>query len=223
MTKFLYHNSSYSEDQSRLTETSNAHYTSQGRNTFFQSESPKPTAGTGKRRLSFSTLHNAKSVVLGTSNNEDLILLLNDRGDPEDVLIRNNDSSRNPSTHPYLDSSLGFWKSPEIGSPKVRCCPSSDSDIWSEPDRDVSMQRIGIEVQRSPVSQKSPRRLRLRDKRTTDELSSQKNESSSSAAKFHPSSKRRRSIGKNDWLCFIICFAPTLACSAWCLFKIVAC
>lgn len=158
--------------------------------------------------------------MLGTSNNEDLILLLNEKGDPKDVLIRSSNPSE--STHlpkPYLDSSLGFnnpseltpkrylddpsmgfWKSPSSEMaliPKSRCL-SSDSDIWSEPDRDVSMQRIGIDVQLSPCSaQKSPRRLRLRDsKRTTDELSSHRNESSSGVGKFHPLSKRRKSGGK---------------------------
>ncbi|KAG8199449.1 hypothetical protein JTE90_000316 [Oedothorax gibbosus] len=205
----------------------NAYSIPQGRQPFSQLEPHTNTAETGKRRLSFTTLHNArrmdseKVVVLGTSNNEDLILLLNEKGDPEDVLIRNNQAEHRNLKDFYgqlprhgLDSSLGLWnqsswhassKKKLLGQEKSSMerwcaseipivgqnrCPSSDSDIWSEPDRDVSMQRIGIDVQKSPVAHKSPRRLRHR---TTNESSSQKIESSSSAVKCHPLLKRRRS------------------------------
>ncbi|GIY74909.1 hypothetical protein CDAR_309661 [Caerostris darwini] len=204
-------------------------------------EAFKNAAGTGKRRLSFSTLHNSSLdttlrdpenvVVLGTSNNEDLILLLNDKGDPEDVLIRNNHShlDKNPS---MLDSGEQLrrrcWESSAMNyfntekstlDHHTELCwnsktdkmvnryfhpyPSSDSDIWSEPDRDVSMQRIGIDLQNSPVSQKSPRRSRFREKLTTDDFSSQKNESSSSFTKLHTWSKRRKNsdTSRSSFIC----------------------
>ncbi|GFR08302.1 cnn_1N domain-containing protein [Trichonephila clavata] len=153
----------------------------------------------------------------GTSNNEDLILLLNEKGDPEDVLIRNNHSymdKNSPaidngeqlrrrcwesSTMNYLNIERAVmehrteqWCDSKLENPNaVHLYPSSDSDIWSEPDRDVSLQRIGIDLQKSPVSQRSPRRSRFRDK-STDGVSSQKNESSSSFNKLHTWSKRRR-------------------------------
>lgn len=65
--------------------------------------------------------------------------------------------------------------------------PSSESDIWSEPDRDVSMQRIGINLQVSPTSTKSPRKLRSRDQRR--KLSTDHNTSSSDVQ--HSSRLRR--------------------------------
>ncbi|GBN10734.1 hypothetical protein AVEN_190003-1 [Araneus ventricosus] len=206
-------------------------------------ETSQNAVGTGKRRLSFSTLHNSSLdatlcdkenvVVLGTSNNEDLILVLNDKGDPEDVLIRNNHShlERNQSTFgdedqhrrrcwesaamsylnaekSALDHRTEQWCSSKVDSSKVvsgwfNPYPSSDSDIWSEPDRDVSLQRIGIDLQKSPVSQKSPRRSRFRDKLSTDDVSSQKNESSSSFSKLHTWSKRRKNsdTSRSSFIC----------------------
>ncbi|GFV00356.1 cnn_1N domain-containing protein [Trichonephila clavipes] len=190
-------------------------------------EPPSNAAGTGKRRLSFSTLHNStldttlcdseNIVVLGTSNNEDLILLLNEKGDPEDVLIRNNHSymDKNSSTidngdqlrrrcwessatnylnieRTLMEQRMELWCNSKLENPNaIHLYPSSDSDIWSEPDRDVSLQRIGIDLQKSPVSQRSPRKSRFRDK-STDDVSSMKNESSSSFSKLHTWSKRRR-------------------------------
>ncbi|XP_055948142.1 putative leucine-rich repeat-containing protein DDB_G0290503 isoform X1 [Argiope bruennichi] len=206
-----------------------------------QETSPN-AVGTGKRKLSFSTLHKSSLdatlcdkenvVVLGTSNNEDLILLLNDKGDPEDVLIRNNHShlERNQSTFgdgehrrrcwesaamnylqaekSVLDHHTEQWCSSKVDGSKVvsgwfNPYPSSDSDIWSEPDRDVSLQRIGIDLQKSPVSQKSPRRSRFRDKLSTDDISSQKNESSSSFSKLHTWSKRRKNsdTSRSSFIC----------------------
>jgi chromosome segregation ATPase len=74
-------------------------------------------------------------------------------------------------------------------SSKFMPYPSSDSDIWSEPDRNISMQRIGISLQNSPVSSKSPRKLRLKEKRLSNKLSSDVNSSSS---EMHRWSKQRR-------------------------------
>ncbi|CAL1270530.1 unnamed protein product [Larinioides sclopetarius] len=206
-------------------------------------ETSQNAVGTGKRRFSFSTLHNSSLdttlcdkenvVVLGTSNNEDLILLLNDKGDPEDVFIRNNHSHLERNQFSFgdgdqhrrrcwesaamsslnaeksvLDHRTEQWCSSKVDSSKVVCgwfnpYPSSDSDIWSEPDRDVSLQRIGIDLQKSPVSQKSPRRSRFRDKLSTDDISSQKNESSSSFSKLHTWSKRRKNsdTSRSSFIC----------------------
>ncbi|GFS71381.1 cnn_1N domain-containing protein, partial [Nephila pilipes] len=234
-------------DTSRLSlNNSNIPSAIQGRNNPSQlslQETPTNAAGTGKRRLSFSTLHNSaldttlcdseNVVVLGTSNNEDLILLLNEKGDPEDVLIRNNHSymDKNSSTFEngeqlrrrcwetsamnYLNIEKAImehrteqWCGSKLEDPNaiiglaVNLYPSSDSDIWSEPDRGVSLQRIGIDLQKSPVSQKSPRRSRFRDK-STDCVSSQKNESSSSFSKLHTWSKRRKNSDtyKSSFIC----------------------
>ncbi|GIX76942.1 hypothetical protein CEXT_50881 [Caerostris extrusa] len=227
--------------QIRLDLTQTSHPQGRNNSQLPPQEAFKNAAGTGKRGLSFSTLHNSSLdttlrdpenvVVLGTSNNEDLILLLNDKGDPEDVLIRNNHShlDKNPS---MLDSGEQLrrrcWESSATNyfntekstlDHHTELCwnsktdkmvnrffhpyPSSDSDIWSEPDRDVSMQRIGIDLQNSPVSQKSPRRSRFREKLTTDDFSSQKNESSSSFTKLHTWSKRRKNsdTSRSSFIC----------------------
>lgn len=66
---------------------------------------------------------------------------------------------------------------------------SSDSDIWSEPDRDVSMKRIGISLQYSPLTSKSPRKLRSKEKRMSNRLSPDHNTSSSEVQ--HCSRQRR--------------------------------
>ena len=63
--------------------------------------------------------------------------------------------------------------------PKPAGYLSSDSDIWSEPDRNVSMQRIGISLQNSPVSSKSPRKLKQKDRRMSSRISSKEDTSSS--------------------------------------------
>ncbi|XP_035218874.1 CDK5 regulatory subunit-associated protein 2-like isoform X2 [Stegodyphus dumicola] len=203
-------------------------------------ESFKNFAGTGKRRWSLSAQHNSVKnssvmnsenvIVLRTSSNEDLILLLNKNGDPADVLLRSKQSHLNQNIIPPVlgdgdqlrrrclenNSMLNttYWNSQtsnfhqyagdlcnvENKDAKSNVawynqCLSSDSDIWSEPDRDISMQRIGIDVKTSPTAQKSPRRSRFKDRRTTEELSSEKNTSNNGSFKIQSWSRRRRSGG----------------------------
>ncbi|XP_054713056.1 repetitive organellar protein-like [Uloborus diversus] len=188
--------------------------------------------GTGKR-WSYSSQHKStllgnsdNVVVLGTSNNEDLILFLNENGDPADVLIRNSNENCKVGSYPmpqhgdqhrrqcWMNESVaGFdwnhetltYQTQNLNEMQAKTlkqghlwyghCMSSDSDIWSEPDRDISMQRIGIDVKNSPIATKSPRKLRFKDKRTTDELSSEKNSSNFGAYKTQSWSRRRRSSG----------------------------
>ncbi|KFM65624.1 hypothetical protein X975_15394, partial [Stegodyphus mimosarum] len=203
-------------------------------------ESYKNFAGTGKRRWSLSAQHNSVKnssvmnsenvIVLGTSSNEDLILLLNKNGDPADVLLRSKHSHLNQNIVPPVlgdgdqlrrrclenNSMINttLWntqtsnfhqfagdlcnaenKGAKSNVAWYNHCLSSDSDIWSEPDRDISMQRIGIDVKTSPTAQKSPRRSRFKDRRTTEELSSEKNTSNNGSFKIQSWSRRRRSGG----------------------------
>ncbi|XP_042904808.1 uncharacterized protein [Parasteatoda tepidariorum] len=181
---------------------------------------------TGKRQTADSLMGNPDNVVvLKTSNNEDLILLLNDQGDPKDVIIRNNgEQSRNSDQHRRrcwdAPTNNDFWNSEKFAAQykenvynvensnvfksnymRYNTWMSSDSDTWSEPDRNVSMQRIGIDVQTSPITSRSPRKSRYKDRRAAED--STKNESASSYVKLHSFSKRRRSseTSKSSFIC----------------------
>lgn len=83
-----------------------------------------------------------------------------------------------------VDQTEGFHLMQSNSIPKPAGYQSSDSDIWSEPDRNVSMQRIGISLQNSPVSSKSPRKFKQKDKRISSKISSKEDTSSSDLQAF---------------------------------------
>ncbi|XP_022257295.1 golgin subfamily B member 1-like isoform X2 [Limulus polyphemus] len=111
-------------------------------------------------------------VVLEASDSDDILLLLNDCGLPLHNSLEKDEAAVNPTTHSLPQQQgerLNFSQrnlavvmkgEPEISRSKhvifgnqqlsgivnAHCvsCPSSDSDIWSEPDRNVSLQRMGM-------------------------------------------------------------------------------
>lgn len=110
----------------------------------------------------------SKVVILEESDSDDMLLLLNDSGLPQDVLIRNSqDKDLTTCSLPtqHRDGITDFWyrqsdllensKSwrvidglqnvQESGNALWVSYPSSDSDIWSEPDRNISLQRMGVD------------------------------------------------------------------------------
>lgn len=87
-------------------------------------------------------------------------------------------------------------------------CISSESDIWSEPDRNISMQRIGISLQNSPVMSKSPRKQKLKDKRLSSRLSPDKDTSSSDSQ--HLFKKRYGRSQNYVFMCFAFFLAYVL-------------
>ncbi|XP_067129959.1 CDK5 regulatory subunit-associated protein 2-like isoform X1 [Centruroides vittatus] len=111
-------------------------------------------------------------VVLEASDSDDILLLLNDRGLPKDVFLCNNLQqswssqscfpiqnsspclSKDVNNSKKMDNKFQQWVDslPDKGGGEQRSQGpglshwSSDSDIWSEPDREVSMQRIGVDL-----------------------------------------------------------------------------
>ncbi|XP_013783774.1 centromere-associated protein E-like isoform X1 [Limulus polyphemus] len=112
-------------------------------------------------------------VILEESDSDDILLLLNDRGLPQNVLIRNSQDKdlttcslpARSLSHQHRDGITDFWyrqseqlenskswhmiddlqKIQETGNALWVSYPSSDSDIWSEPDRNISLQRMGVD------------------------------------------------------------------------------
>lgn len=172
-------------------------------------------------------------VVLEASDSDDILLLLNDRGLPKDVFLCNNlqQSWSSQSCFPIhspppclpkqetkinkkIESKFQQWMDslPDKAGDQRSQGPglshwSSDSDIWSEPDREVSMQRIGVDlgaiqslsgepigpVLKAPTTHKSHLQQTLRvDSSDESPLPTNRTSPSSSSRSNHPSKWKQK-------------------------------